>query len=199
MENECLLVKEIGNLVKVKKGEMIYRIGEKIDMFFYIDTGMIKLAEDSLEGKAITISLNRSSEFIGYVDYLNGKNEYTQYATALTDTVLYSIPLDFLNESSKVKQIVIDSMILQLTEAHQLIFVLSTMTVPEKLSWLLKKLAKRKDGFLVIDHPITHEEMSNILGCSRQKITTFLSKWKKEGYLKNERGMIKIINEEKLR
>lgn len=199
MENKFVHVKDIGNLVKVKKGEMIYRIDEKIDALFFIEQGMVKLAEDSLEGKSITISLNHSSEFIGYVDYLNGKNEYTQYATALTDSVLYSIPIDYLYKSSKVKQVVIDSMIHQLTEAHQLIFVLSTMTVPEKLSWLLKKLAKRKEGFLVIDKPITHEEMSNILGCSRQKITTFLNKWKKEGYLKSERGMIKIINEEKLR
>lgn len=198
MRNVKEQIKAIGDIVKVKKGDLIYQIGEKLERFYYIEEGIVKIAEDSLEGKSTTISLNGPKEVFGYLDYLNHQSESTKYAVALTDCILYSIPVDQLHNAFVKEHILLDSLVEQLVKAEELNFVLSTLTVPERLRWLLAKQAVRKGNFSVVEFPLTHEEMSNLLGCSRQKISHYISKWKKEGALSNEGGTIIILDEEKL-
>lgn len=189
---------QFGELVTVKRGKPIYQTGEKINSFYYIEKGIVKLAADSLDGKTTTISLNESNEFFGYLEYLKGCQEYTRYAVALTDCILYSMPIDLLHNPYIRESFIFDSLIQQLEKAEQLNFVLSTMTVSERLRWLLLKMAKDKEGVLLIESPLTHEEMANYLGCSRQKISNYLSKWKKDGALSYDSGIIMIVDVEKL-
>lgn len=198
MEKSDEKVKEIGELMKVKKGRDIYQAGEEVNSFYYIEKGIVKIAADSLDGKSTTVSINGSSEFIGYLDSLLGKKEYTTYAVTLTDCTIYAIPIEFLSNMFVRENYIFNAMAYQLEKAQELNFVLSTMTVPERLRWLLKKIANRKGDVFVIEHPLTHEEMANYLGCSRQKVSNYISKWKKEGRLTNENGTIKILNEETL-
>lgn len=182
----------------VKKGEMIYQIGEQIHTFYYIQKGFVKIAMDSFDGRTTTISLIGPSEFFGYFDSLRGQREYTKYAVALTDSFLYAFPLELLEDVTIRGTIIVDSIVQELTKAEQLNLALSTMTVPERLRWLLLKLAKKKEGRMVIEMPLTHEEMANYLGCSRQKISNFMSKWQKEGGLLNKDGVFVIVDIEKL-
>lgn len=187
-----------GKPVFVKKGEMIYQIGEQIHTFYYIQKGFVKIAMDSFDGRTTTISLIGPSEFFGYLDSLKGQIEYTKYAAALTDSILYAFPLELLEDDMIRGTMILDSIIQELTKAEQLNFALSTMTVPERLRWLLLKLAKKKEGRMVIEMPLIHEEMANYLGCSRQKISNFMSKWQKTGGLLNKDGILVIVDEEKL-
>lgn len=198
MEKILDFVEEHGLLMNVKKGELIYQFDEKINSFYFIKQGLVKIATDSLEGRATTITMNSSNEFFGYIDYLKGQKEYTKYAVALTNTLLYSIPIELIHKPCVRESYILDSMVQELVKAQELNIVLSTMTVPERLRWLLTKTAMGKGGYLVIDMPLTHEEMANYLGCSRQKVSSFISKWKKEGALISEGGTFKILDEDKL-
>jgi len=43
---------------------------------------------------------------------------------------------------------------------------------------------------------MTHEELSNLIGCSRQKVTANLSAWRKAQYITYERGKIELLSEQ---
>ncbi|MED3662805.1 Crp/Fnr family transcriptional regulator [Ureibacillus sp. FSL K6-8385] len=199
MDDKMKKIAEIGEIIVAKRGETVFQIGQKIDSFFYIQKGIVKIAADSSDGRTATVSLNEAGEFFGYLDYLKGQREFTNYAVALSECVLYSIPIDWIHNSLVRENFIFFSMVQQLDKAGQLKFVLSTMSVPERLRWLLIRMAKKTKGeVLLIETPLTHEEMANYLGCSRQKVSLFLSKWKKDGALSYENGAIKILDEEKM-
>lgn len=199
MDKNREFVKEYGTIMKVKKGETIYQIGENIHDFYFIEKGIIKIATDSLDGKATTVSLNGANEFFGFLDFIKGERENTNYAVALSECTLYSIPIEFLHKGFVKEHILFDSIVKQLERALEMNVVLSTMTVPERLRWLLIKTATKIGEFLVNETPLTHEEMANYLGCSRQKISNYISKWKKEGSLVVENRRVKIIDKDKLK
>lgn len=198
MDNIIENLIETRELITVKRGETIYRAGEKIKSFFYIKKGTVKIADNFSDGRTRTVSLNETYEFIGYLDYLKGKKEFTKHAVAMTDCILYSLPIELLHNSFIRENFILNSMVQQLEKTEQLNFALSTMKVSERLRWFLLKMAKRKDGVLRIEIPLTHEDIANYLGCSRQKISTFMREWKKEGAIEYENGFITILDAEKI-
>ncbi|TSI10862.1 Crp/Fnr family transcriptional regulator [Lysinibacillus sp. BW-2-10] len=191
-------IEQYGKKVSFTKGQRIYQAGEEVKNVYYIKEGLVKLADDAKDGHSVTIALLHPGQMFGFIDRLNGEVEHTRYAVALTDTSLIAIPAELLlqqrQEHSILEQSLVFTLIKQLSEAHELIYVHSKMTVEERLRWLLKKLAKEVNGTLTVDIPLTHEEISFMLGCSRQKITMYLNKWKKEGIIEYERGSIQLIN-----
>lgn len=198
VEKSMNLFKECSSLINVRKGQNIIQLGDQINAFYYIQKGLVKIALDTLEGKAITISLSTTGEIFGYLDYLHNQTEYTRHAIALTDTTLYSIPIEKLDDPKVKEEIIFPSMLKRLNAANEMIFILSSMTVPERLRWLLKKLQNKKEESK-IEFSLTHEEISNILGCSRQKVSSYLSKWKKDGAISIQEGNSIILNEEKMK
>lgn len=186
----------------IKKGEMIYRTGDQIDVIYFLDQGMVKLAEDAPDGHPVTVFLLERGEYFGFLDYLNNRSEQTYYAVAMTDATLFALPLelalkqlDRLNEFEKTLFITLAK---QLSDAKKLIYVHSKMTVAERLGWFLKKLAEKSEGEGSIHIPLTHEEIAYMVGCSRQKVTAYLNQWKKEGIIEYDRGFIKLVKMEKL-
>ena len=169
---------------------------------YLLKQGLVKLAEDADDGQPVTIVLIKDGEMFGFLDCLNNHLEHTQYAVALTDSTLLSFPIEIIlkhiENLPEIERALFYSLVQQVAEAKQLVYVHSKMTVPERISWYLKKLAKKDKGITTITIPLTHEEISYMVGCSRQKVTTYLSKWRKEGIIQYDRGFIQLIDIEKL-
>ena len=190
-------IEQYGKIVHFSKGQRIYQAGEEVKNVYYIMEGLVKLADDAKDGQTVTIALLYPGNLFGFLERFNGEIEYSRYSVALTNTKLVEIPIELLLQQSGnsiIEQSLVLTLIKQLSEAHELIFVHSKMTVEERLRWLLKKLAKDVNGVLTVDIPLTHEEISFMLGCSRQKITMYLNKWKKEGRIQYERGNIQLLH-----
>jgi len=74
---------------------------------------------------------------------------------------------------------------------------LSILSVRERVIRLLLRLCKernREGNSNTIDFPITHEEIAQMVGSTRQTITIILNDLKKEGILNWEQKKIKIYN-----
>lgn len=199
------MLKELGQFSKkiyVKKGQMIYKTGDAINTVYFLQQGLVKLAEDADDGQPVTIVLLQKGELFGFLDRLNNHIEHTQYSVALTDSTLLAFPIEVLLKHLEnlpaIESVMLYSMVRQLAEAKQLVYVHSKMTVPERISWFLMKLATMENGVPTINIPLTHEEISFMVGCSRQKVTTYLSKWKKEGIIQYDRGFIQLVDMDKL-
>lgn len=189
--------------IYVKKGQTIYQTGDAINNVYFLEQGLVKLAEDADDGQPVTILLLQEGEMFGFLDRLNHHVEHTQYSVALTDCTILSFPIEVIlkhiENLSAIESALFYSLVRQLAEAKNLVYVHSKMAVPERISWFLMKLANFENGIATIDIPLTHEEISYMVGCSRQKVTTYLSKWKKEGTIQYDRGFIQIVEIDKLR
>ncbi|WP_168193890.1 Crp/Fnr family transcriptional regulator [Lysinibacillus sp. SGAir0095] len=188
--------------INVKKGQMIYKTGDAINTVYFLKQGLVKLAEDGDDGHPVTIALLQDGELFGFLDRLNNHLEHTQYSVALKDSTLLAFPIEVLLKHIEnlpaVESAVFYSLVRQLAEAKQFVYIHSKMTVPERISWFLIKLANMENGIATINIPLTHEEISYMVGCSRQKVTTYLNKWKKEGIIQYDRGFIQLVDIDKL-
>ncbi|WP_158582988.1 Crp/Fnr family transcriptional regulator [Lysinibacillus yapensis] len=180
-----------------KKNSAIYQTGDEIDNIYFLEQGIVKLAEDAGDGHPVTISLLQEGELFGYLDYFNNRFEHTQYSVALTDVAVIAFPLDIilkhLENLTEFERAFFKMIAKQLSDAQNLVYVHSKLSVPERLGWFLKKLATSSNGKAVINIPLTHEEIAYMVGCSRQKVTTYLNKWKKEGIIEYDRGFIQLV------
>lgn len=191
-------LEQYGKKIYVKKGQMIYQTGDTINTVYTLQRGLVKLAEDGDDGQPVTIVLLNDGEMFGFLDRLNNHLEHTQYSVALTDSTLLAFPIEMLikhlENLSAVEKAIFTTLVRQLAQTKQLVYVHSKMTVPERIRWFLLKLASVENGVATINIPLTHEEISYMVGCSRQKVTTYLSKWKKEGIIRYDRGFIQLVN-----
>jgi CRP-like cAMP-binding protein len=77
-----------------------------------------------------------------------------------------------------------------------LVQMLGTRSVTERLAQLLMILAtvdqQTADGPLIVDRRITHEQLANIVGSTRQWVTSTLARFQKAGLIRIERGVIVI-------
>ena len=191
-------LRKYSNKIHIKKGKMIYQAGDMISSVYFLEQGFVKLARDGADGHSVTIAILEKGEVFGFLDRLNYHLEHTEDSVALSDCVLLSFPiqvvLNHLENLPVIERTLLESFVRQFDQAKEVIYVHSKMTVPERISWFLRKMANVENGVPTINFPLTHEEISYMVGCSRQKVTMYLSKWKKEGTIYYDRDCIKLVD-----
>ena len=195
-----ILVKTYGQKLSFKKNSRIFKIGERTNSFYLLEKGWIKIAQEGEDGQAITLTLRKSGDLFGLVEILAKEKYRLRYAYSLTDITVDALPVEKLNELIQENQSVITALCMMMAqrvlETQNFIKVITSMSVPHRLAWFLQSFSKDKSGVLTTELPLTHEEISYILGCSRQKVTSFLNRWRKQGYITYKRGIIEIIDKE---
>ncbi len=88
----------------------------------------------------------------------------------------------------------------RLAEAQDRIETLSFDKTSERLAKTLLRMGEDYghrdiDGKLKIHHSYTHEELAQIIGTSREIISSALASFQKEGYIRYRRKNIEIIPE----
>ena len=72
------------------------------------------------------------------------------------------------------------------------------LPLPKRLARKVLRLASRSDG----GNPrlkLSHSELADLVGASREAVSKALSGWKKEGLLQTGRGSVEVLNEAMLR
>ena len=192
-------VKNNGRKMTFEKHTMIFKNGERTGMLYLLIDGWVKIAQEGKDGQAITLSLRRGGDLFGLVEILADESMRSRSAYSLTDGTAYALPVEklvgLLIEQPGLMATLCKLMAQRLLESQEFITALTSMTVPQRLSWFLRVYAEEREDGLTVEFPLTHEEVSYILGCSRQKVTGFLNRWRAEGYITYERGKIKIIDQ----
>ena len=192
-------VKTNGKKMTFEKNTMIFKNGERTGMLYLLMDGWVKIAQEGKDGQAITLSLRRGGDLFGLVEILADESVRSRSAYSLTGSTVYALPIEkmdgLLSEQPGLMSTLCKLMAQRLLESQEFIKVLTSMSVPQRLSWFLRVFAEEREDGLTVELPLTHEEVSYILGCSRQKVTGFLNLWRTEGYITYERGKIKIIDQ----
>lgn len=196
------LVKQFGIRICYTKGMRVFAIGGDVKTIYYLESGWVKIAQEGEDGQAITLSLRQSGDLFGLAEVLAQTKVRARYAYSLTDIIVYTLPIEqlqqYLHEQPALWQTLSKLMAERLIETQHYIRALTSKSVPERLSWFLRRFAKQQDGRLLIELPLTHEEISYIIGCSRQKVTHYLNVWRKKRYITYERGLIEMLQPERL-
>lgn len=186
-----------GKKVKLNHTKIIFHAGDQPQYFYWLEKGYVKIFHEGVNGQATTLSLFKPGEFFGMAELFSQRSIYLSSAIGLGEVTFYEISLEQLSKELEDDPSIWPAMTQvfaqKIIDGHEQIMQLTSLTVPERLAAFLQQYATVDcKNNLVVNLPLSHEEISYIINCSRQKVTSYLNLWRKEGLISYERGNIQI-------
>jgi len=190
--------------IKFAKHENVYTCGEQGDTVFFIESGQVKLVMVSSEGRECIFAVHGAGEIFGELS-LSGLGERIETATAMEKTHLKVIPSSkffaLLGRNSLLEGFV-RYLAVRIAEQQQVIAHLVTVDSEHRLGKTLLQLAntlgKRGPESLRIEHRITHEELSEMVGTTRSRVSVFMQRFRNLGLIETSAEHFLIIKEKEL-
>ena len=191
-----------------KRGDVLYREGNRISGFYCIHKGIIKVFKTGFDGKEQIIRFAKPGEIIAYRSVLSNEPACTS-AKVIEDCQVCFIPTEILitliksNPSFSLE--LLRLAFHELGEANSFITDIAQKTVRERLAEILLLLMNDfgidEQNNLKIS--LTREELANIVGTATESVIRLLSEFKSDKLVElngrkirilNKKGLLKISN-----
>jgi CRP/FNR family transcriptional regulator, cyclic AMP receptor protein len=190
--------------VRVAKHANVYACGDKDEMVYFIESGQIKLLMLSPEGKECILAIYTSGDLFGEF-CLSGKSERLETATAMEETYLKQIPCsNFFKRlsSDSLLEGFVEYLAKRIADQQQVIANLVNVDCEQRLGKTLLQLAGKlgkKDSFSTrIEQKISQEELSEMIGTTRPRISLFMQRFRNLGLIEVTKEHYFIIKEQEL-
>ncbi|WP_029522562.1 Crp/Fnr family transcriptional regulator [Persephonella sp. KM09-Lau-8] len=201
-EEDLAEISKYFHLKEYKKNEYIFFEGDEEPGIYIVIEGIVKLIKETADGKTVILRLVTPKEVFGWLVVGESRPESTYTAQALVDTkVLYISNKDFLKLLNLYPALAIKitcDASKMLLEAYDRLKSLAAEKVEGRIANLLlelsRKIGKEVDGKIVIEAPITRQDIAEMTGTTVETAIRIMSKWKKEGIVNTERGKIEILD-----
>jgi CRP/FNR family cyclic AMP-dependent transcriptional regulator len=193
-----------GRAVKIARHTNVYTCGDQDDMVYFIEGGQIKLLMLSSEGKECLLAIHSGGDIFGELS-LSGLGARLETATAMKATTLKQIPcaqfFACLSRDSLLEGFV-RYLAVRIADQQQVIANLVTVDSEQRLGQTLLQLARtmgKKDPRSIrIELKISHEELSEMVGTTRPRISLFMQRFHNLGLIETNKEHFLIIKENKL-
>jgi CRP-like cAMP-binding protein len=185
--------------------ETICFAGDPAEHLFVVADGRVKLMRHSLSGKNVLLDMLTPGEFFGSLSTL-GDDVYPNTAEAQTQTCVLAIHAnDFrriLEEHPGTALKVVDIMAARLRTAHERVRQLSALSTEGRIANLLlilsKKFGKPSDVGLLIQSPLTRDDLAAMTGTTTETASRVMSQFQKDGLIQTGRKWVSIIDQHAL-
>ncbi|PCJ95539.1 MAG: Crp/Fnr family transcriptional regulator [Flavobacteriaceae bacterium] len=188
---------------KIKKGEVIFDEGEKLNGVFCVKNGVSKLSKLSPNGKDQIVKLAAKGEVLGHRSVI--AEEHTNLsATAVNDMEVCYIPKENIINSIRNNPGFAVEMLKRLAhdlkDADDVIVNMSQKNVKQRIAetflYIKSNFGEDEEGFLLLT--LSRENIANIVGTATESAIRIISEFKKEGWIRTSGKKIGIIDEKKL-
>jgi len=182
-----------------KRGMVVFQEGHRINGFYCVFSGILKLYKTGIDGKEQIIRFAKNADIIGYRSILSNELACTT-AKVIEDATICYIPGDQLfklvNENSAFAMKLMQLTCMELGEANNYITDIAQKTVRERLAEILLLLKDRfeMDENQVLQISLTREELANIVGTATESVIRLLSEFKQDRLIELQGRKIKILN-----
>lgn len=174
--------------VRVDGQQSIYATGDDDDSMYLIEMGQVKLSMSSAAGKDCLLAIYTAGDVFGESCFIAPKRIET--ASAMVPTVVRRVPrAEFLAAAKAIgaTDALLGHLASRLNERQVAVFELVTMDAARRLAKVLLGIAEKLgtvDGpYLRLEQRVSHEELSQIVGTTRPRITAFMQRFRKMGIL----------------
>ncbi|RMG67876.1 MAG: Crp/Fnr family transcriptional regulator [Calditrichaeota bacterium] len=181
-----------------QKREYIYLSSENLDKVFVIKKGNVEIGYIDEGGRELAIDILGKGEIFGAVmgreGYLGG------YARAIDKALICHMPRQefeeilqrFPNLSYRILKLLGLKINVLENKLQNLVFKDVKTRICELLYNLYRKSGDPDTGRIKI--PLTHQDIANLVGSTRETASVYLSELKKEGVIDYERKNIQIVS-----
>lgn len=181
---------ELASKLKIKrflKNDTILYEEDTNKYMYIILEGKVKVMQMSDEGKETILAMHRAGEFFGEMSLIDGKTmPATVVATENTVTAIISRE-DFYSlifTQSKLLEGLLKILCTRLRKSWDLIQILNFNNAKQRLKMLFYQLSdeygvQTPEG-ITLDMRLTHRDIANMAGITRETATRIIDKWQKE-------------------
>ncbi|HWR53326.1 MAG TPA: Crp/Fnr family transcriptional regulator [Bryobacteraceae bacterium] len=197
-------IQEVSGLCREKAfqpGQPITVAGDRATHLYIAATGKIKLLRTTAAGRNVVVEVITPGNFFGTVSAL-GSEEYSETAVAHTHCcVLTLAAADFqkvLRRYPGVALAALGIVAARLRELHDTVEKLSAHSAEQRIAATLLKLAEKigeqRDGTLVIQMPLSHQDLADMAGTTRETASRTLTRFRKAGLIRTGRHWIGVLD-----
>jgi CRP/FNR family transcriptional regulator, cyclic AMP receptor protein len=190
--------------VKIVRHANVYAAGDQDEAVYFIESGQVKLLMLSTEGKECLLAIHSGGDIFGEL-CLSGLGARQETATAMKATTLKQIPCaQFFARLSRdsLFEGFVRYLAVRIADQQHVIANLVTVDSEQRLGQTLLQLARtmgKKDPRSIrIELKITHEELSEMVGTTRPRISLFMQRFHNLGLIETNKDRFFIIKESKL-
>jgi CRP/FNR family transcriptional regulator, anaerobic regulatory protein len=188
----------------IKRGETLYRNGEKFTNLYAIRTGFFKIRITSEDGREQVTGFQMAGEMIGMDGIMN--DHHNCDAVALEDADVCVLPFHLVEKLSRdigtLQHHVHKVMSREIVREHGVMLLLGSMRAEERLAAFLLNLVERlHDRGLSqseVNLRMTREEIGSYLGLKLETVSRTFSKFMEDGILEVHQRHVRIINADSL-
>ena len=188
------------------RGTIIFREGEETDGIYIITAGLIKVYKMSIDGREKTLAILNPGDIMGEMALFDYSYR-SATAEALEASTVNVIPRqDFerlLEEMPALAIKVIRVLAERLRQADEeiknLLFLNARSRVILNLVQLVEQHMQGKNPGTSIPFRLTHAEMANLIGVSRETVTRVISELQDEGLIRIEKRKLWINDIQRLK
>ena len=181
-----------------------YSSGDPDDMIYFIKSGQIKLMIISAEGRECILAIHGGGDVFGEM-CVSALGERVETATAMIATTVNQVPcaqfFDRLNRDSLMPGFA-SYLAVRVADQQHVIANLVTVDSEHRLAQTLLQLGRtmgKKDAHSIrIELKITHEELSEMVGTTRPRISLFMKRFHNLGLIETNKNRFFVIKEHKL-
>jgi CRP/FNR family transcriptional regulator len=187
------------------EGEFIYFQGETGDAFFFIKKGKVKVSILKGDGSEKIIGIQENNTFFGEYAAFD-RHPHFATAVALEPSEISRVPIDaarkVVEEHPEVAFLIINRIVRKFRSlCFQLEgnFLDAQRRIARILISLGEEVGEQEPHGVTIRKGITHEDLANLTGLSRVRVTTILNNLQRANIITKKRGIVTIIDPAKLR
>ena len=185
---------------KVKRGDALYRAGERFDSVYAIRSGFFKSRVTYEDGRDQVTGFSMAGELLG----LDGIGHGTHHcdAVALEDSEVCSIPYARLEELSReissLQRHFHQIMSREIVRESGVMMLLGAMRAEERIAAFLLNLSQRLSarGYSPTEFHLrmTREEIGSYLGLKLETVSRAFSRFDKDGLIEVEQKFVRLKN-----
>ena len=190
--------------VTIARHANVYTCGDQDEMVYFIESGQIKLLLLSPEGKECLLAIHSGGDIFGEL-CLAGLGARHETAVAMKQTKIKQIPCaQFFARLSRdsLSEGFVRYLAVRIADQQHVIANLVTADSEQRLGQTLLQLARtmgKKDPRSIrIELKISHDELSEMVGTTRPRISFFMQRFRNLGLIETNSDHFLIIKENKL-
>ncbi len=198
-------LREISHMTSYRKHESICFPGQPADTVYFLKQGRVKIARVNEDGQEATICLLEPGEIFGEVEAMEGVLRET-LVQALEPVLVCEITrenfLRFLDRCPVVGIRILKKIGGRLRDIEAKFGDLVFHSAPARLAKLLLQLSEtmgdQDQGGIRLNIRLTHQNLANLIGTSRETVSALLSQFQRQGFLIQDRRQICLLKTDEL-
>lgn len=189
--------------LRIPKNSSVYVSGDGDKMIYFILRGQVKIVMNSFDGKECLLSIYSVGDLFGET-CLAGLGARMATAIAMEYTILKKIPCEtfLLALSGTQLQTFLQYILRQVIEQQIQLTDLTTLNSEQRLGKALLrlsgKLGRPHASGTIINYKISQEELSQIVGTTRPRISAFINRFRELGLISISTEHYIIVREKRL-